>query len=106
MLNLLMRVRVVWGAVFCLALSACGGGGGGGGGGDSAPPPPPATDVANSFFPTASTISWHYVDASVTSQPAVYFSADTVFQGARVHALNYPTGGKEYYVTDISQVGL
>lgn len=98
------RIYILLGLLLCLTLEACGGGGGGGG--TDGAPAESAADEPNSYFPTDAAARWYYVDASATLQSAVYFKPDIISHGSRVHALIYPTGGKEYYVTTAEQVSL
>jgi hypothetical protein len=88
-----------------LVLTACGGGGGGGGGssGSNNNPeaPPPAPSVAHAYFPTDAGVEWVYNENIRMS-----FSSFKTSKGATVHSLNYPNGGKEYFVTAADQISL
>lgn len=114
----LEAVRLLILLIMFFAIAACGGGGGGGGGGESAPttnppatnPPttnPPVTnppapvDAPNSYLPTASSIRWTYNGGAELA-----FAAPAVNNGVTVHALQYPTGGREYFVTSAEQISL
>lgn len=88
--------------LFCLTLllAACGGGGGGGNG--SGPRDEQnIPDTPNSYLPTSPDIRWIY-----NYSETAYFSEDKIRNGKHVHALLYPTGGKEYFVTTAEQVQL
>ncbi|EPR4993172.1 hypothetical protein ACU6DI_002205 [Vibrio navarrensis] len=73
-----------------LALSACGGGDSGGGGGGTVAP-----SSNNSLLPTSTQTKWFYSDSSDQT-----YATTTQVAGSTAQVLNYPTGAKEYFVTD------
>ena len=95
-------------SLFVFVLSACGGGGGGGGstgftsdGSSTTPPASTAADSPNAYLPTDPGIKWTYNDAT-----QIGFLPDDTSMGMHVHALLYPTGGEEYFVTATDQINL
>lgn len=103
--NAIWRICVF--SLFIVLLSACGGSGGGGNDSSNEPPsssgnpPLSAADSANAWLPTDPSIKWTYNDNVQAG-----FLPDDVSSGAHVHAFLYPTGGKEYFVTDIDRLSL
>ena len=81
-----------------LGLAACGGGGGGsGGGGDTAVAP----SSTNSMLPTSSETKWYYSNSTEQT-----YATTTQVAGATAQVLNYPTGGKEYFITNEDNISL
>lgn len=79
-----------------LGLAACGGGGSGGGG-DTAVAP----SSTNSMLPTSSETKWYYSNSTEQT-----YATTTQVAGATAQVLNYPTGGKEYFITNEDSISL
>jgi hypothetical protein len=60
-----------------------------------------APNVSHAYFPTDAGVEWVYNETIHTS-----FSSFTTSKGATAHSLNYPNGGKEYFVTSADQISL
>ncbi|MDN3685762.1 hypothetical protein QW180_28140 [Vibrio sinaloensis] len=81
-----------------ISLTACGGGGGGGsnsGNGSQAVAP----NSPNSYLPTSSQSKWYYSDSTEGT-----FATTTKVAGQTAQVINYPTGGKEYFVATADSI--
>ncbi|MEF1184399.1 hypothetical protein [Vibrio sinaloensis] len=76
-----------------LTLSACGGGGGGGSSNGGNKPQTIAPNSPNSYLPTTSDTKWYYDNSSEGT-----YATTTQIGGKTAQVINYPTGGKEYFI--------
>ena len=74
-----------------ITLSACGGGGGEGGSDNKHQTIAP--NSPNNYLPTSSDTKWYYSDSADST-----YATTTQIVGKTAQVLNYPTGGKEYFI--------